>query len=114
MVLNAVSSSTVFHVAIILNLANKRAALMFEFFFIVIQLSTHGTVYLILYSLHHRVIILEGNFVRLILISDYYRMILFLSLCLFFRYCIVFYMYFICVLTAYQWPSGALLLFEIK
>jgi len=59
MVLNAVSSSTVFHVAIILNLANKRAALMFEFFFIVIQLSTHGTVYLILYSLHHQVIILK-------------------------------------------------------
>ena len=42
------------HVAIILNLPNKRAAFMSEnFFFIAIELSTHETVYLVLYSLHH-------------------------------------------------------------
>jgi len=40
-----------------LNLPNKRAALMSENFFIVIELSTHGTVYLILHSLHQLIIL---------------------------------------------------------
>jgi len=52
------------HVAIILNLLNKRAALMLENIFIATELSTRGTVYPMLYFLHHRPKTLKWTFVK--------------------------------------------------
>ena len=46
---------------------NERVVWMSEnFLFMAIELSTHGVVNLTLYSLHHQLTVLKGNFVNLI------------------------------------------------
>jgi len=84
-------------------------------FFILIELSTHGTVYLTLFYLYHQLVILKWNFVRLILIDFWllYNDFILIFVC-FFRYCIVF----LCILYVFQQHiSGRLTLcclFETK
>jgi len=111
LVLNVAPSSCVTH-GNYFKLSEQTCSIDVSKFFNLIELWTHGTVYLILFHLHHQLEILKWNFMRLILISDYRRMILFLYLSLFFSvlYCIlcVFYMCFSSISVA-VWPFVAYL-----